>query len=210
MKFLTDQHVNVLGHKVPLALLGVVATIGAALLLIRSSRNANAQAAVQQQAMGPGVFGGASGTDISGTLQNLQSQIAGFSSGLAQLQSASTLPGAPSQPGLVANPPPPAPPGPVYQGGSGGLGPSLAGIAKGLIPGPTPPPPGPVVQPPALIPTVATMTYTPPPTRPSWIPSWIKGPVLPPPNPTPVTFTTPYISGPALNQFNPVVYGRGN
>lgn len=209
MKFLTDQHVNVLGHKVPLALLGVIATVGAALLLIRSSRNANAQAAVQQQASGPGVFGGASGTDVSGTLQNLQSQIAGFSSGLAQLQSASTLPGAPSQPGLVSTPPAPSSI-PVYSGGSGGLGPSLAGIAKGIIPGPTPPPPPPPgpTPPQAYVPPTSMARITIPPQvwSPPWAPDWLKTAAA-----KPTIFTTPYVTAPALNQMNDVsAYGRGN
>ncbi len=136
MKTLTDQHVNVFGHKVPLALLGVLATVAAALLLLRGSRNSQAQAASQQQASGSGVFGGASGSDISGTLQNLQSQLAGFSSGLSGLQSAGVVPAAPNNPGMIQVAPD-RPPGLISSSGS--LSPQIS--SAGQPPAPQPPAP---------------------------------------------------------------------
>jgi len=130
VKFLTDQHLTIAGHKVPLALLGVLATVGAAILLMRNANSQNAQAAVAAQASGSGVFGGASGADVSGQLQNLQSQLAGFSSGLAQLQSMGTVPAAPSQPGLIAVSPGGATAEPAYHGGSGASSPAISSAAR--------------------------------------------------------------------------------
>lgn len=62
---------------------------------------------------------------------------------------------------------------------------------------------------PAPVVSKATITYTPASQRPSWLPSWVRG-ALAPPTPTPITFTTPYVSGPALNQGQMNPWGRGN
>jgi len=99
--FQGDQ-LNIAGHKVPIAILGVAATILAAFILLRGSRNSNAAAIEAQQASGTGPFGGASGTDIGGTLQNLQTQLAAFNTGLSSLN-ASSAPSPASAPGAVAS-----------------------------------------------------------------------------------------------------------
>lgn len=98
MKLFAGNALNIAGHKIPLEALAVVATVGAAFLLLRSGRNSNAAALEQQQASGGGVFGGASGTDISGTLANLQSAIASLGNGVAAAAAPALAAMSPTQP----------------------------------------------------------------------------------------------------------------
>lgn len=56
-------------------------------------------------------------------------------------------------------------------------------------------------------PVQVTLTVPPKNPTPSWLPKWVPTP----PSAKPTTFTTPYVSAPALNQYNPMTpYGRGN
>lgn len=203
---LTDQHVTIAGHKIPLALLGVVATIGAAILLMRNAANNNAAATEAAQASGTGVFGGASGTDVSGSLQNLQTQLQAFASGLNSL--ASPAPSAPSDPGVVM--PSSVSSGPqlaVQTGLAGALSQASqlghqAGLSQPASQQPTPSTPAAPYVPPvstAIIPVPVTQ------------PGRILGRTRTPDVHSVDYLATPYVSSPALNAGNPISdYGRGN